>query len=73
MKVSLSVLFDFRVLVSNNSYYVCTDFVSSFWLSFRRWYDYCVAYYEVYYFAAASFCTVLMTKIRPEQQTKCKF
>ena len=46
----------------------CTDFVSSFWLSFRRWYDYCVAYYEVYYFAAASFCTVLMTKIRPEQQ-----
>ena len=51
----------------------CTELVSSFWLSFLRWYDYSFAYYEVYYFPAASFCTVLMTRIRPEQQRQCKF
>ena len=47
----------------------CIELVSSF----LRWYDYCFAYYEVHYFPATSFFTVLMTKIRPEQQRKCKF
>ena len=51
----------------------CTELVSSVWLSFLRRYDYCFAYYEVHYFPAASFCTVLMTKLCPEQQRKCKF
>ena len=51
----------------------CTELVSSFWLSFLIWYDYCFGYYVVYYFPAASFCIVLMPRIRPEQQRKCKF
>ena len=39
-------------------------------VSFLRWYDYCFAYYEVYYFPAASFYPVLLTKIRSEQKKK---
>ena len=51
----------------------CTELVGIFWLSFLRWYDYCFAYYGVYYFPAAIFCTALITKLRREQQRKCKF
>ena len=40
----------------------CTELVSSFLLSFLRWYDYCFAFYEVSYFPAASFCTVWWLK-----------
>ena len=79
-KVSLSVLLDFRFLVTNNSCYVlywaCEQSVGYVFLG--GWYDYCFAYYEVHYFPAASFCTVLMTSnnwaiLSTEQQRKWKF
>ena len=56
IKVSLSVLFDFRVLVTNIIVIMFyTELVSSFRLRFPRWYDYCVSYHEVYYFQLPGF------------------
>ena len=58
-KVSLSLFFD-----------LC--FVLSLWAVFLDGMT-TVCDYEVHYFPATSFFTVLMTRIRPEQQRKCKF
>ena len=52
----------------------CTELVSSFWSRFLRCYDYCVAYYEVYYFQLPGFVQFWWLKfvLSNKEHVNCK-
>ena len=52
----------------------CTELVSSFWSRFLRCYDYCVAYYEVYYFQLPGFVQFWWLKfvLSNKENVNCK-